>query len=373
MEHFSFDPKKNKSGKDILPLKPVINNENINPQEGKSINAKKDELTDIIKVNKKESGKRKDQKISIKNQTILRFFGKNLLNSANEAVSPHFSSLYQKYKNLDEVEKAQLRNPQYVVEYSSEIMSFLKSTEKINLPDYSSDFIKRSNISEKARRILIDWLISVHFKFELLPETLYLTINLIDRVISLNKVSLHEFQLLGVAAMLIASKYEEIYAPEIRDFIYITGRTITKKQILDMESTILNLLNFDILIVSPYLFLNRYHFITKCDLQTYHLATMLLEISFLDINFMKHPSSLISATVLYLARKLLKRSESPSGWNSRMKMHCGYSENELKVCVREFASFYKTVFKNCKLDAIITKFSYEKYMRVGKLFFNSNK
>ena len=162
MEHFSFDPKKNKSGKDILPFKPVINNENINPQEGKSINAKKDELTDIIKVNKKESGKRKDQKISIKNQTILRFFGKNLLNSANEAVSPHFSSLYQKYKNLDEVEKAQLRNPQYVVEYSSEIMSFLKSTEKINLPDYSSDFIKRSNISEKARRILIDWLISVH-------------------------------------------------------------------------------------------------------------------------------------------------------------------------------------------------------------------
>ena len=140
-----------------------------------------------------------------------------------------------------------------------------------------------------------------------------------------------------------------------------------------MESTILNLLNFDILIVSPYLFLNRYHFITKCDLQTYHLATMLLEISFLDINFLKHPSSLISATVLYLARKLLKKSESPSGWNSRMKMHCGYSENELKVCVREFASFYKTVFKNCKLDAIITKFSYEKYMRIGKLFFNSNK
>ena len=373
MENFSFDTKKNKSGKDILPFKLVVNNENINPQERKNLNSSKTESNDIVKVNRKDNGKQKNQKNTNKNQNLLRFFGKNLLNTANERDSPRLFTLYHNAKNIDEVEMAQLNNPQYVVEYSTEIMSFLKSTEKINLPDYSSNFIEKSSISERARRILIDWLISVHFKFDLLPETLYLTINLIDRIISLNKVSLSEFQLLGVAAMLIASKYEEIYAPEVRDFIYITGRTLSRKQILDMESTILTLLHFDILIVSPYLFLNRYHFILKTDLQTYHLATMLLEISFLDINFMKHPPSLISATALYLARRLLKKNDSSSGWKCRMKMHSGYSENDLKECVKEFASFYKTVFKSCKLDAIIMKFSTEKYMRVGKLFFNSNK
>jgi len=79
------------------------------------------------------------------------------------------------------------------------------------------------------RQILIDWLVEVHLKFKLLPETLFLTVNLIDRYTYIKQVKRNDYQLLGVTAMLIACKYEEIYAPEIKDFIYMTDKAYTKE------------------------------------------------------------------------------------------------------------------------------------------------
>ncbi|KAK9266076.1 hypothetical protein L1049_003538 [Liquidambar formosana] len=67
-------------------------------------------------------------------------------------------------------------------------------------------------INEKMRAILVDWLIEVHNKFELMPETLYLTINIVDRFLSVKTVPRRELQLVGISAMLMASKYEEIWA-----------------------------------------------------------------------------------------------------------------------------------------------------------------
>jgi cyclin B len=79
------------------------------------------------------------------------------------------------------------------------------------------------------RQILVDWLVEVHLKFKLLPETLFLTVNIIDRYTYIKQVKRNDYQLLGVTAMLIACKYEEIYAPEIRDFIYMTDKAYTKE------------------------------------------------------------------------------------------------------------------------------------------------
>ncbi len=91
------------------------------------------------------------------------------------------------------------------------------------------------DINEKMRAILIDWLVEVHLKFKLVPETLYLTVNLIDRYLEKVDVMREKLQLVGVTAMLIASKYEEIYAPEVQDFVYITDKAYSKQEILDCE------------------------------------------------------------------------------------------------------------------------------------------
>lgn len=95
------------------------------------------------------------------------------------------------------------------------------------------------------RAILIDWLVEVHLKFKLVPETLYLTVNLIDRYLERVEVMRDKLQLVGVTAMLIASKYEEIYAPEVQDFVYITDRAYSKSEILECEYKMLKTLEFD--------------------------------------------------------------------------------------------------------------------------------
>jgi len=68
----------------------------------------------------------------------------------------------------------------------------------------------QTDINEKMRGILIDWLVEVHLKFKLLPETLYMTVSTIDRYLSLKEVHRSKLQLVGVTSMLITCKYEEI-------------------------------------------------------------------------------------------------------------------------------------------------------------------
>lgn len=90
----------------------------------------------------------------------------------------------------------------------------------------------QTDIHDKMRSILIDWLVDVHLKFKLRPETLYLTVNIIDRYLARTIVSRGSLQLVGVTAMLIASKYEEIYSPIVKDFVYITDNAYTREEIL---------------------------------------------------------------------------------------------------------------------------------------------
>ena len=91
-------------------------------------------------------------------------------------------------------------------------------------------YAKQDDITEKMRAILIDWLIDVHTKFKLEANTLYITINIVDRFLSKVRISRKQLQLIGVASMLIACKFEEIYAPEVRDFVYISDEVSQKEQ-----------------------------------------------------------------------------------------------------------------------------------------------
>ena len=122
--------------------------------------------------------------------------------------------------------------------------------------DYLAD---QTEILPKMRAVLIDWLIGVHLQFHLLQETLYTTVAILDRYLQhdVKKISRSKLQLVGVASMLIAAKYEEIYAPEVKDFVYITDRAYTERDILKMEIRVLSVLNFNLGRPLPLHFLRR--------------------------------------------------------------------------------------------------------------------
>ena len=71
------------------------------------------------------------------------------------------------------------------------------------------------------RSILIDWVVQVHQRFNLLPETLFLTVNYIDRFLSCKIVSLGKLQLVGATAIFVAAKYEEVQCPTISEIIFM--------------------------------------------------------------------------------------------------------------------------------------------------------
>merc|ERR1719253_1774158 len=104
----------------------------------------------------------------------------------------------------------------------------------------------RTEVKEKMRAILVDWLVEVHSKFKLMPETLYLTIELLDRYLAKSPVRRVKLQQVGVTCLFIASKYEEIHPPEIRDLVYITDRSSAREDIIETEIEILNTLGFEI-------------------------------------------------------------------------------------------------------------------------------
>ena len=137
-------------------------------------------------------------------------------------------------------------------------------TEEKDLP--SPNYMNRQNdVNEKMRGILVDWIIEVHLKFKLLPETLFLTVSLIDRYLEKTQIMRTKLQLVAVSAMLIASKYEEIYAPEVRDFVFITDNAYTREEILSMEMSILTTLQFNITSPSAFRFLERFRQVAKLD------------------------------------------------------------------------------------------------------------
>lgn len=291
----------------------------------------------------------------------------NLILASNNNKKPFESENKAKY------------NIQEVPEYIHSIFLHIKESEKLNPHFYPmAGYMKRVqfDINEKMRAILLDWLVEVHLKFKLLPETFFLTINLIDRY--LNKKAIHrtKLQLVGVTSMLIACKYEEIYAPEVKDFVFITDKAYTHKEVLDMELEILSTLQFDVTLPSPLRFLEMYHHFIQYDPLVYNFMLFLLDLSIVDYKMIRYKASLLAAAVAYVASKLLHKekicyNESIDIDIEKLYELSGYSEEEIKECAKEVCLIYDYIDKSGLL-AIKKKYSLSKYAEVSKIKFGKN-
>ena len=156
------------------------------------------------------------------------------LNNYNMAGNAHAHALsaYQYSAPPDDIDERDSDDPLCATSYVQDMYEHFRSKEVSTSvrPVYMED---QRYINERMRSILVDWLVEVHLKFKLVPETLYLTVNIIDRYLAKTEVSRPKLQLVGVTALLIASKYEEIYPPELRDLVYICDRAYSKLEVRD--------------------------------------------------------------------------------------------------------------------------------------------
>ncbi|XP_026420337.1 G2/mitotic-specific cyclin-2-like [Papaver somniferum] len=189
-------------------------------------------------------------------------------------------------------------------------------------PNY---MVQQSDINEKMRVILVDWLIEVHYKFEIMDETLFLIVNIIDRFLAHQIVERKKLQLVGVTAMLLACKYEEVSVPVVDDLILISDKAYTRKQVLAMVNVSLishiSLINFDIVIPT----LHKHVCILN---QLELLSFFLIELSLVDHDMLRLPPSLLAAAAIYTAQFTLNRTRH---WSKTTEWHSYYSEDQLQM------------------------------------------
>ncbi|KAH3665677.1 hypothetical protein OGAPHI_003865 [Ogataea philodendri] len=213
-----------------------------------------------------------------------------------------------------------------VAEYGPEIFNYMRDLEikYAPYPQYVPDV--QSEITWENRATLMNWIVQAHSRFNLLPETLFLAVNLIDRFLSKRAISLSRFQLCGAIALFIAAKYEEINCPSVQQMAYVVSNDYTTEELLKAERFMVNELNFEMGYPGPMSFLRRTSKADDYDSETRTLAKYFLEITIMDPRFVSSPPSWLAAGAHYLARKMLHQGK----WTEAHVYYSGYSETQLR-------------------------------------------
>ena len=308
----------------------IIKNKNLN--ENENINDKKTNKNDPLIFIYNDNNNNLTQKNEIKNENNKK---ENLI---NEFIS----------------EKEN--------EYFFDIFQHLLSIESDFLPKFDYMNLVQDDINEKMRNILLDWLFELHIKFNLTQETFLLTVNIIDRYLSIKKINRKYLQLLGITSMFISCKYEEIYCPKINDFIYFTDYTYNKNEMLNMENDILNILNFDISFASTLTFLNMYkNSFFKLNENMNCFCNFLINISEIEYNMIKFKPSHIAISIIFISFLQFEKNINDFYLNNfKFKL-----KDKVIECIQNLIKSWKKNDDD-KFQIIIRKYMSEKHYVIGK-------
>ncbi|KAL3500456.1 hypothetical protein ACH5RR_039549 [Cinchona calisaya] len=306
--------------------------------------------------------------ISVRECRVANIASVKQIQSKHEKNNPFLKQEGSDDQGITDID-AKHKDPLMCSLYASDIYRIMSAVELGQRP--SVDYMEKlqRDITEGMRGILIDWLVEVSEEYRLVPDTLYLTVNLIDRFLAGNYIEKQKLQLLGVTCMLIASKYEEIGAPRVEEFCFITDNTYGKDEVVKMESRVLNFLGFQLSLPTTKKFLRRFIQAAQASYEVpsvklEFLANYLAELTLLQYSFVKFLPSLTAASAVFLARWTLDQSEHP--WNPTLVHYTGYKSNELKTTVLALQDLQLNT-SGCPLIAIREKYRQTKFKSVATL------
>ncbi|XP_043529963.1 cyclin-A2-like [Chiloscyllium plagiosum] len=295
------------------------------------------------------------------NSTVLSLGNCKPLASIECAADVSFDSPMVLDMSVSSVEEKRV-HANVLPEYADDIHKYLREMELKCRPK-AGYMKKQPDITSSMRAILVDWLVEVGEEYKLQNETLYLAVNYIDRFLSSMSVLRGKLQLVGTAAMLLASKFEEIYPPEVAEFVYITDDTYTKKQVLRMEHLILKVLAFDLAAPTINQFLNQYIGREKASSKVESLSMYLAELSLIDCEpFLKYLPSVLAASAFCLANYTISRTS----WPRSLAQLTGYVLESLMPCVTDLHQNYLKAPEHAQ-QAVREKYKSSKYHGVSNI------
>jgi len=251
-------------------------------------------------------------------------------------------------------------------EYAVEIFENLKLSERLRRPSTSYMESVQNDINPAMRSILVDWLVEVGIEYRLSSDTLFLSVAFVDRFLSLRTLKRNTLQLVGITSMLVASKYEEIYAPNIEEFCFITDNTYTREDVLSMEKELLRLLEFDLAQPSTKTFLRRYIKAASAEIHLdvvfEFLVSYLAELSLMDYTLLQYLPSHIAASCILLGLFLLNKPR----WSGTLYHYSSYVPKDLRHCVESIHRLFVGA-KTSQLPASREKYGSSKYGQVSWL------
>lgn len=263
------------------------------------------------------------------------------------------------WQDLDEEDTD---DPLMASEYVNEIFSYFYELETRMLPDPEYLTKPNTHLKPRMRSILVDWLVEMHLKFRLLPESLFLAINIMDRFMSIETVQIDRLQLLATGSLFIAAKYEEVFSPLVKNYAYFTDGSYTEEEILQAEKYILTILNFDLNYPNPMNFLRRISKADDYDVQSRTLGKYLLEITIVDYKFIGMRPSLCCALAMYLARLILGKVPI---WNGNLIHYSGgYRISDMKECIELMFNYLLAPIEH---DEFFKKYAMRKFMKASTL------
>ena len=378
-----------KKPKDINIKKGESSKENVNNKK----NVEKENISKIISIKEnnipEKIEKDKNKNISKLSNNDIRFFGKELNNNSS-SLEERFNqyiikgSDFKKYisnnfilnpninkinDNTDEalefINIKYINNPQYAIQYRSDIFHNLIREENNNIPNYTELI---NIIDEDTRNKYIIFLITVCDKITQKEEIHYLSINIFDRVIcKLNnkkeKLSEKELQLICFTSLFIAYKYETGCYFLIDDLLKHTEDSLVEKdEVLQFEYEINKILNFEYLIVYPSHFLKHFDLIDNINNpKIFYFCLYLIDFILSDINLMSNKKSLISASCYYIAKANLLKINA---WPNIFQFITGYSKNEIKQISIKIIKALKNSKNSEIFKCLKKKYSKDEYFKV---------
>jgi len=241
------------------------------------------------------------------------------------------------------------------------VYDYLRQKEVTDQIDFNYMRIQPS-INPRMRMVLIDWMVEVQLKFRMTAETLYLAVNIVDKYLQRKAITREKLQLLGVTALHIASKFEEIYSIDIQDFVFICDSACSAADIIAFENEVLHTIHWCLTTPYPLHFLRRYSKAAGNDGLRHTMSKYLLELSLGYYNMLKYLPSTQAAAAVLLARHLI--ATPPPYWPDQVKFHSCYLESEILDCARDMLQL--VLHPDAKYRLVTRKYSGSKFCSVAK-------
>lgn len=273
--------------------------------------------------------------------------------------------------NIEDIDANDKENLVLVAEYVNDIYDYLYKLEQ-EQPIYPDHLDDQLEVSHRMRAVLIDWINEVHLQFHMAAETFQLAVAIIDRYLQVVKNTKRSYlQLVGVTALFIATKYEELFPPTITDFVYITDDTYTARQIRMMELQILKAIDCNLSRPLPIHFLRRYSKAAGAEDEHHAMSKYFVELSMVDYELASYRPSEIAAGSLFLSLNLLNGNHhsrvglNDKHWTSTLVHYSRYTATHLRPISRLIAKLARSA-PQAKLRSIYQKYQENKFQKIAQ-------